>query len=117
MTTKEVANRFYELAQQGQFDQIQNELFAPDVISIESASSQMPTVTGIENVREKGRQFNEMVEEMHGGYCNEPIVAEKYFSCLMGMDVTYKGKGREKMDEIAVYQVSDGKITSEQFFY
>jgi hypothetical protein len=35
----------------------------------------------------------------------------------MGMDVTMKGQGRSKMDEIAVYEVKDGKIVKEQFFY
>jgi hypothetical protein len=35
----------------------------------------------------------------------------------MGMDVTLKGAGRVNMDEIAVYEVKDGKITKEQFFY
>ena len=30
---------------------------------------------------------------------------------------TYKGMGRQKMDEIAVYEVKDGKIVKEQFFY
>jgi hypothetical protein len=35
----------------------------------------------------------------------------------MGMDETFKGMGRNKMDEIAVYEVRDGKIVKEQFFY
>ena len=35
----------------------------------------------------------------------------------MGMDVTMKGAGRVKMDEIALYEVKDGKIVKEQFFY
>jgi len=54
---------------------------------------------------------------MHGGYSNEPIVAGNHFAVLMGMDVTMKGAGRMKMDEIAVYEVKDGKIVKEQFFY
>jgi hypothetical protein len=33
------------------------------------------------------------------------------------MDVTMKGQGRMNMDEIAVYEVKDGKIVKEQFFY
>jgi hypothetical protein len=28
-----------------------------------------------------------------------------------------KGMGRVKMDEIAVYEVKDGKIVKEQFFF
>ena len=31
--------------------------------------------------------------------------------------VTIKGAGRTKMDEIAVYEVKDGKIVKEQFFF
>ena len=58
-----------------------------------------------------------MVEEMHGGYSNEPQVAGNHFAVAMGMDVTMKGQGRTKMDEIAVYEVKDGKIVKEQFFY
>jgi hypothetical protein len=58
-----------------------------------------------------------MVEEMHGGYCSAPQVAGKHFSVAMGMDCTMKGMGRQKMDEIALYEVNDGKIVKEQFFY
>lgn len=35
----------------------------------------------------------------------------------MGMDVTLKGMGRMKMDEVPVNEVKDGKIVKEQFFY
>lgn len=118
MTTQDVANRFNELAQTGQWDQIQHELFADNAVSIEPAHSQgLQTVEGIEAIRQKGKQFGEMVEEMHGGYSNEPVVAGNHFSLAMGMDVTMKGMGRMKMDEIAVYEVKDGKIVKEQFFY
>jgi len=58
-----------------------------------------------------------MVEEVHGGWVSEPIVAGNYISVAMGMDVTMKGQGRMNMDEIAVYEVKDGKIVKEQFFY
>ena len=58
-----------------------------------------------------------MVEEMHGGFSNQPQIAGNYFAVAMGMDVTMKGQGRMKMDEIAVYEVKDGKIVKEQFFY
>jgi ketosteroid isomerase-like protein len=35
----------------------------------------------------------------------------------MGMDVTMKGFGRMNMDEVCVFEVKDGKIVSEQFFF
>lgn len=117
-TTTEVAARFNELAKEGKWDQIQNELFADNAKSIEPPGSPgLQSVEGLEAIRQKGKQFNEMVEEMHGGYSSEPLVAGNHFSVAMGMDVTMKGMGRTKMDEIALYEVKDGKIVKEQFFY
>ena len=118
MTTQEVADRFNELAQTGQWDQIQDELYASNAVSIEPEHSQgLKTAEGLDAIKEKGRQFGAMVEEMHGGYSNKPEVAGNHFAVGMGMDVTMKGMGRMKMDEIAVYEVKDGKIVKEQFFY
>lgn len=117
MTTKEVAARFWALAQQGQYTQIQDELYAADVRSIEASEDFLPNAAGIEKVREKDKLFNEMVEQMHDGYCTEPVVAGNFFTCAMGMDITLKGQGRMNMDEVAVYEVKDGKIVLEQFFY
>lgn len=54
---------------------------------------------------------------MHGGWCSPPVVGGNYFSVAMGMDVTMKGAGRMNMDEICVYEVKNGKIVKEQFFY
>jgi len=118
MTTTDVANRYNELASQGQWDQIQNELFADNAVSIEPHHSPgLKTVEGIEAIKHKGKQFGEMVEEMHGGYTRPAQVAGNHFAVAMGMDVTMKNMGRMKMDEIAVYEVKDGKIVKEQFFY
>ena len=112
MTTQEIADRFYEMTQQGKWNEIQQEFFAEP-----EHSQGLKTVKGLDAIKKKGESFNQMVEEMHGGYCSKPVVGGNYFSVAMGMDVTMKGAGRTKMDEIAVYGVKDGKIISEQFFY
>src|SRR5688572_1752409 len=118
MTTQEVANRFSELAKEYKWNEIQDELFSSDAKSIEPSDSPgMKTVEGLDNIRKKGEEFNNMMEEMHGGYVGDPIVAGNFFAVPMGMDVTYKGMGRQKMEEIALYEVRDGKIVREQFFY
>jgi ketosteroid isomerase-like protein len=116
-TTQEVADRFYELAQQGKFDEIQDELYDENVKSVEPAHSNWQNVQGLDKIKEKAKQWQDMTEEMHGGYTGKPQVAGNFFSCLMGMDVTIKGQGRMKMDEIAVYEVRDGKIVLEHFFF
>lgn len=118
MTTQQVADRFNELAQTGQFDKIQEELYAKDAESIEPPGSQgLKSVKGMDAIRQKGKEFNESVEEMHGGYTTAPVVGGDFFSVGMGMDCTFKGMGRINMQEIAVYEVKDGKIVKEQFFF
>ena len=118
MTTEEVASRFNELAQQEKWFEIQDELFSDDAESIEPPHSQgMQSAKGREGLKQKGEMFSSMVEEMHGGYSSQPVVAGNHFAVAMGMDVTMKGHCRNKMDEIAVYEVKDGKIVKEQFFY
>jgi hypothetical protein len=118
MTTQDVANRFNELAQTGQWDKIQDELFADNAVSIEpSTSPGMQSAEGMPAIKEKGKKFGEMVEEMHGGYTTAPVIGGRFFSVGMGMDCTMKGMGRQKLDEVALYEVKDGKIVREQFFY
>ena len=117
MTTQQVADRFYELAKEGRWEDIQSELFSEDAKSIEPQHAPLPLAEGLSAIRKKAEQWQEMTEETHGGYCNEPIVAGNFFACAMGMDVTLKGQGRSTMDEIALYEVRDGKIVQEQFFY
>ncbi len=121
MTTQDVANRYMELEKQGKWMEIQDELYSPDVVCIEpehAAAMGMQTVTkGLTAVKAKAQAWNESIVEMHGGYCSEPIAGGNFFSVAMGMDVTMKGIGRMKMDEIAVFEVKDGKIVKEQFFF
>lgn len=117
-TTQEIANRFHELAQTAQWAKIQSELFSDDAVSIEPAHTQgLQSVQGKEALIQKMANFQGMVEEMHGGYSNPPIVAGSHFAVAMGMDVTMSGMGRMQVDEIAVYEVKGGKIVKEQFFY
>jgi hypothetical protein len=119
MTTQEIANKFYGLAQEGKWEEIINKYFSPEAQSVEPPSVQgLPQmVKGLDAIREKGKQWADMVQEVHGGHCAEPQVAGDHFVCVMGMDVTMKGRAREKMDEVALYEVKDGKIVKEQFFY
>lgn len=58
-----------------------------------------------------------MIEEVHGEYCSEPIVASNFFSVTLGRDITLKGKPRMNIQEIGVFEVKEGKIIVEQFFY
>ena len=117
MTTKEVAAKFYEYMQQGAFDKIYDELFSENATSEESPGSDWTNANNLAEIREKGKKWADTVEAMHGGTTAEPVVAGNYFTSYMTMDFTPKGGDRMNMEEIGFYEVKDGKIISEKFFY
>ncbi len=118
LTTQEIADRLSELFNEGKWAEAQDELFSKDAKSIEPPNSPgLVSVEGLDNMKKKGDMWNAMVEEMHGGFTSKPLVAGNYIAFAMGMDCTMKATGRMKMDEICLYEVKDGKIVKEQFFY
>ncbi len=117
-STIEIASRLVELARQGKFETAQRELYAKDAVSIEPEHSQgFKSVKGLDKIIKKGDEWQKMVEEVHGSSISEPVGAGDQFAVAMSMDVTMKGQGRTTMNEVAVYQVKEGKIVSEQFIY
>ncbi len=118
MTTQEVANKLVAYLRQGQIFEAQADLYADNIVSIETEGNMAPPrVEGKEAVTEKGKAFANMIEENHGGSCSDPVVAGRFFSIAMTMDVSFKGAGRRVMDEICVYEVKDSKIVREEFIY
>lgn len=120
MNIESIANRLVELCRQGKFEQAQEELYASDAASIEPEGlppGRPGNATGMAAIKEKGRQFQAAIETVHGVNVSEPVVAGNWFSVAMMLDVTYKGRGRTKLDEICLFRVRDGKIRREQFFY
>ena len=117
MSTEEVANRLVSLCREGKVLEAGEELYDENIVSVEPENAPMPTLTGKPAVRGKGKQFAEMIEARHGGKISDPLVAGNHFSISWWMDVTMKGQGRTAMDEVIVYEVKDGKIVREQFYY
>ena len=117
-TTREIAARFHELAQQEKWFEIQDELFADDVRSVEPEGQQMlPDVRGKAAVRKKGEAIVSAVETVHRSFTSAPVVGGRFFAVGRELDMTVRGVGRTQMNEIMVYEVKDGWIVSERFFY
>ena len=119
MKTEEVARRLVALCREAKWEAAQKELYAPNAVSIEPQA--MPghekETRGLNGIMEKGRKFASSVEKMHSLKVSDPIVGGDAFSCTMALDLDMKGQGRIQMAEVCVYQVKDGKIVLEQFFY
>jgi ketosteroid isomerase-like protein len=118
LTTREVASRFDELAQQEKWFEIQDELFSDNVKSIDPPNSPyFGFAEGKAPVRKKGENFVKKIEAFHGASTTKPVVGGNHFAVGREVDVTVQGFGRIQMNEVMLYEVKDGKIVLEQFFY
>ena len=118
VSTQEVAARFNELAKQEKWFEIQDELFADDVKSIEPRNSPyFKNAEGKLPVRKKGEEWVSRIEDAHYRYTSEPIVGANHFVVGREVEITVKGFGRIKINELMLYEVKEGKIVLEQFFY
>ena len=118
MTTAEVAERFNQLAQQEKWFQIQDELFADNVRSVEPVHSRfLSNAEGKANVRSKGETFVKRIEALHSASTTEPVVSGNFFAVGRKKDMTVQGLGRIQISQIMLYEVRNGEIVLEQFFY
>ncbi len=118
MTTQEVANRLVELCREGDYETVYRELYSPNAVSVEPQGAPLERAEGMEQIKAKGERWNEMVETVNSSEVSDPIVAENYFTCTMKMNVTFKGApAPTNMEEVVVYNVKEGKVVQEQFFY
>jgi len=117
MSTQEIADKLVALCRSGKNDEAVKTLFADHAVSMEMAGVPNGRVEGKANILKKSEEWFKDVEEIHRMEVSEPVVGGGCFSCAMTIDVTSKSRGRNKESEVCLYQVSNGKIVSEQFFY
>lgn len=118
ITTQQVATKFNELAQQEKWFEIQDAFFSDDVKSIDPPNSPyFKYAEGKAAVRKKGEDFVKKIQDFHGAYTTEPVVGGNHFAVGRGVEITVEGFGRIKIDQVMLYEVKDGQIVSEQFFY
>ena len=118
MTTREIATRFNELAQQEKWFEIQDEFFADNVKSIDPPGSPyFGYAEGKDAVRKKGKDFVSRITAVHRAFTTEPIVAGNHFSAGREIDITVEGHGRIQINQIMLYEVKNGRIVLEQFIY
>jgi ketosteroid isomerase-like protein len=117
--TSAIANELVELCRRGRNDDAIDRFYARDIVSVESVGTpEMPAeMKGIDAVRKKNDWWTEN-NEVHTVQVNGPFVGEDQFAVQYTFDTTFKPTGqRTQMSEMALYQVKDGKIVREQFFY
>lgn len=122
MDTQEVGKRLVELCRQGKNAEAIDTLYSKDIVSVEAMGGpDMPAESrGLEAVKGKNQWWSEN-HEIHDSSIEGPFPHNDRFAVKFVYDITpkagpFQGK-RNKMNEVAVYTVNDGKITREEFFY
>lgn len=118
MNTQDVANKWAQMCREGKNMECIEALYGENVVSKEMPGVPYgEIVSGKQNVWDKSKQWLDNVQEFHSGTISDPVVAGNHFTSKMEFDVTFKDRGRQQMEEVCVFEVNDGKIVNEQFFY
>ncbi len=118
MTTQEIANKVSSLLREGKFDEVYDNYFdIENVRHIEPQSPYFSDLTGLIAIKEKDAQIQAGIEAVNSMEVGNPIVAKSHFAIPYKMSVDLKDGNKLDLDEIIVYEVKDGKIKLEQFFY
>lgn len=119
MTTQQVADTLVSLCRQGKAMEAITSLYSDDIVSVEA----MPMPNGSREMKGlgpvKGKSEWWISEhEVHDAVAEGPLVSGSRFCVRFKYDITNKKSAkRMTLDELAVYQVKDGKIVREEFFY
>lgn len=118
-STATIARELVELVRSGRHHEALAELYSPNIVSIESVgSAEMPAeMHGIDAVKGKNDWWFQN-NEVHAATASGPYVGDGQFAVHYVFDTTFRPTGkRSMMTEMALYDVADGKIVREHFFY
>ncbi len=108
-----------ELNRSNDTEKLLSEHYAPDAISVEAMDmGRGREAVGLDAIREKHKWWEETMI-MHSMEVEGPFPhGENRFALIFESDIEVKGMGmRRKGREVALYDMKDGKIVREEFFY
>jgi hypothetical protein len=115
-SVEEIARDLVKLCQAGQWEEPVRKYYADEIVSVEPMGEDRVAI-GLAAVKAKGQWWfdNHIV---HEALAEGPYVGGNKFVVRFTVDVTFKPTGkRNKLDEVGVYTVENGKIVREQFLF
>lgn len=114
-TTTEIAASLKLLCENQQFVEAYQTLFHTDAYSIDPMARETGgRRDGLDTLIAAEQAFLDR-STIHRIKLSEPVIAGNYFTCSFLMDATVGGQHMH-IQEIAMYEVMDGKIAGQQFF-
>ncbi|MFW5696950.1 MAG: SnoaL-like domain-containing protein [Fimbriimonadaceae bacterium] len=115
MEVKDIAHDLVALCKEGKDREVLDKYYDENIVSVEAEEPK--EFKGLEAVKGKHEWFENKFE-VHGMEVEGPWVNEPYFIVKFTIDSTDKETGkRAKGSEYGVYEVKNGKIVGERFFY
>ena len=117
MTIEQIADQLIDMVRTGKFEEAYTSLFSQDASSHEPPGIPDGSVHGLDNMLAKSKAWGENMVAVHELTVSEPFIYDNFITVGMYIDVEKKDGTREKGSEVCLYEVKDGKIISERFFY
>lgn len=114
LSLQQIAQGLIQHCRALRFSQARHELYASDAISVEADGSE---VRGLEALDAKQAQWQAGFDQLHGVQISEPLITDHFISIAFTWDLTPKAGPRGGWSEIGLFQVKDGQVVREQFFY
>ncbi len=119
MSTLDIANTLADLCRQGKNLEAINTLYAEDIVSVEAS---MPPgmdreSRGLDAIRAKSAWWVAN-HDVHSATVTGPWPHDDRFIVGFQYDITHKPSGKRiQMDEVGLFEVKNGKIVREEYFY
>ena len=110
----DIANQLAEGCRQLKFMETRKKLFAENAISIEADGK---PIAGLEALEAKNKTWQESIDKLYDLQISVPLVNGNFFSIAFTWDLAYKNQPRYIWHEIGLFQVKEGRVVREQFFY
>ncbi|MFT7077544.1 MAG: hypothetical protein ACJA0P_003570 [Planctomycetota bacterium] len=119
MNSQELGKRMVELNRANDVKTLLDQHYAEDAVSVEAIDMGRGRVSeGLDAIRAKHQWWEESMI-MHSMEVEGPFAhGDDRFALIFESDVEIKGLGmRKKGQVVAIYDMKDGKIIREEFFY
>lgn len=119
LSTLEIGKALVDLCRQGKNHEAMSTLYSADIVSVEAGAppGQERETVGLEATMAKGQWWVDN-HTVHEASVAGPFPKDDQFIVTFNYEVTFKPSGnRFRMEEAALYTVTAGKITREEFFY
>lgn len=114
MSIQAIANTLITLSEDQRFTEVRKTYYTDQTISKESDGR---IYKGLNKLNKKENDWRSTIQNIYDLKFEELSFYGNFFSAVITWDIQYHGQERSNWKELAVFEVSNEKIISENFYY